>query len=55
VNIKTLFEIKNARHLRIRASFAKYLVSDPRHAIEHANATFDEANRAERERLPVMV
>jgi hypothetical protein len=53
VNIKTLFEIKTARHLRIRAAFAEFLTRDPQHAIEHANAAFDKANRAEYERLPV--
>ena len=53
MNIKTLFEIKQARHLRICAAFAAYLERDPKHAIAHANAAFDEANRAEYERLPV--
>ncbi len=44
---------KLAKVRKIRAAFAKYLASDPQHAIEHANAAFDEANRAEREQMPV--
>jgi len=47
--------ITHRRARRIRAAFAKFLASDPIHAIEHANAAFDEANRAEYEYLPVMV
>jgi hypothetical protein len=55
VNVRTLFEIKTARHLRIRAAFAKFLARDPQRAIAYANAAFDEANRVEYERLPVVL
>jgi hypothetical protein len=46
-------EIANRRAREIRAAFAKWLASEPQHAIAHVNAKLDEANRAERERLPV--
>jgi hypothetical protein len=51
--VDVMARIKVKRALSIRTAFTKLLASEPRRAIEHANAAFDEANRAERERLPV--
>jgi len=50
----------NLKARRTRKALAKLYERDPRKAIEHANAAFDEANRieanrAELERMPVTV